>query len=165
LRAISPRHAQGLTPRTVHTEYSIHRVQHTLSTTYTVYFIIRRLTVSRSQPVFHLSAEHVVHNSLHSHDYELTNELSLSTHRASHPSELLTPDWPPTGTSPISLDCGSKCFSTLAQSHPTTVSLYSHSYSLQVGTITTLKCIPTLPRSRPPRVSADSLVQTLQVYL
>jgi hypothetical protein len=34
----------------------------------TAYCIIRRWTVSRSQPVFHLVADHVILNSLHSHN-------------------------------------------------------------------------------------------------
>ena len=62
------------TSSTAYTEYSIHRVQHTLSTAFTAYYIIPRPSVSRSQPVSHLSADHVVLNSLHSHNYELTNE-------------------------------------------------------------------------------------------
>jgi len=62
------------TPNTAYTEHSLHRVQHTLSTAYAAYCIIPRSTVSRSQPVSHLSADHVVFNSLHWHNYELTNE-------------------------------------------------------------------------------------------
>ena len=62
----------------VNTEYSIHRVQHTPCTAYTEYCIHHvinpRSTVSRSLPVSHLSADHVVLNSLHSHNYKLTNE-------------------------------------------------------------------------------------------
>jgi len=57
-----------------YTDYSIHRLQYSLSTAYTVYCIIPRSTVSCSQPVSHLSADHVVLNSLHSHNYLLTNE-------------------------------------------------------------------------------------------
>jgi len=58
----------------VDTEYVIHQVQHTLSTAYTVYCIISISTVSHSQTLSHLSADHVVLNSLHSHNYEVTNE-------------------------------------------------------------------------------------------
>jgi hypothetical protein len=59
----------------VNIEYSIHRVQHTLSPAYTAYCcIIPRLTVSRSQPVSQLSEDHVVLNSPHAHDYKVTNQ-------------------------------------------------------------------------------------------
>jgi len=61
----------------VNTEYSIHQVQHTPSTAYTKYSIHQvqhhpRSTVSRSQAVSHLSADVVVLNSLHSHNFKLT---------------------------------------------------------------------------------------------
>jgi len=91
---------------TAYTEYSIHWVQHSLSTVYTEYSIhwvlyspstayteycthgvlhtlhnciIPRLNVSRTQPVSHLSAEHILLNSLHSHNYMLTNAESVSS--------------------------------------------------------------------------------------
>jgi len=67
------------TPSTAYTKYSIHRVQHTPSTAYTADCVIPRLNVS--QPVSQLSADYVVLNSLRSHDYESSNELSLSFHR------------------------------------------------------------------------------------
>jgi len=53
---------------------SLQRVEYTLSTAYTEYCIIPRSTVSRSQPVSHLPADHVVLNSLHSHNDKSTNE-------------------------------------------------------------------------------------------
>jgi len=53
---------------------SCHNHELTLSTAYTKYSIIPSSTVSCSQPVFHLSADVVVLNSLHSHNYKLTNE-------------------------------------------------------------------------------------------
>jgi len=46
----------------------------TPSTAYTKYSIIPRLTVSCSQPVSHLSADVIVLNSLHSHNYKWTNQ-------------------------------------------------------------------------------------------
>jgi len=55
--SISPCHNHELTPSTAYTKYSI----------------IPRSTDSRSQPVSHLSADDVL-NSLHSHNYKLTNE-------------------------------------------------------------------------------------------
>jgi len=73
----------------VNTLYSTHWVQHTLSTTYTAYCIIPRSTDSRSQPVSQLSADRNVLNSLHSHNYELTNEWSLSLNRTHLPSYRL----------------------------------------------------------------------------
>jgi len=60
-------------------------------TAYTAYCIMPTPTVSRSQPVSHLLADHVVLNSLHSHHYELSNEYSLSSRRA-FPPELLPQD-------------------------------------------------------------------------
>jgi hypothetical protein len=50
-------------------EYSIGQILDILSTTYTMYCIIPRWMVSRSQPVSHLSANNLVLNSLHSHNY------------------------------------------------------------------------------------------------
>jgi len=63
MHSISPCHNQQLTPK-----YSMHGVQHTLSTAYTVYCIILRSTISHSQPVSHPSADHLVLSSLHSHN-------------------------------------------------------------------------------------------------
>jgi len=67
------------TPSTAYTECSIHRLQHTPSLAYSMYcihhvLIIRRSTVPHSQPVSELSANLVGLNSLHSHNYKLTNE-------------------------------------------------------------------------------------------
>jgi hypothetical protein len=53
---------------------SYHPVQHTLSSVNTKYSIIRRSTVSRSQPVPHLSADHLVLNSLPAYSNKVTNE-------------------------------------------------------------------------------------------
>jgi len=58
---------------------SENNVQHPLSTPYAEYCIHcvlhhPRSTVSHSQPVSHFSADHIVHNSLHSHNYKLRNE-------------------------------------------------------------------------------------------
>jgi len=154
------------TPSTAYTEYNIHRVTHTLSTTYTAYCIIPRSTVSRSQPVSHLWADHVVLNSLHSHNYELTNEYySVSSRHTSLPPKLPPPDWPPASTPPISLNHGSKCISKLARLQPPSVSRNLHDYCLQVRTIMASKCISLLARSRLPSASPDSLNHSLQVYL
>jgi len=69
--SISPWHDHELTPSTAYTEYSIHRVQHTLST-----------------------ALKDCLSSLRSHDYELTPECSFSFRRAS------IHDRPPSASSP-----------------------------------------------------------------
>jgi hypothetical protein len=61
-------------PTRAYTKYSIHQVKHTVSIASTAYCIIPRSAVSCSQPVSHLSADHVVHNSLHSHNHESTDE-------------------------------------------------------------------------------------------
>ena len=133
------------------------------------------MTVSRSQPVSYLSADHVVLNSLHCYNYELTNEYSLSSHRASLPnyrlhvllqSRSITDSkcisklarLQPPSVSPTSHDSGlhvrmitaSKCISNLTPSQPPRVSLNSHDYGLQVRTITAYKCISKLARLRPP---------------
>jgi len=120
------------TPSTAYTEYSIHRVQHTLSTTYTAYRFIRRSNIPHSQPVSHLSANHVVLNSPHSPTYELTNEWCFNFCAASLPPDLQPPDRPPPCTLSISLDHG-------LQVHPHTRS------------ITATKCISELARLPPPR--------------
>jgi len=79
------------TPSAAYPAYSIHRVQHTPSTVYTEYCTHRILHHPMIEcpllpPISHLSADNVVCNSLHSHNYELTNEYSLSSHRASLPN-------------------------------------------------------------------------------
>jgi len=119
--SISPCHNHEITPSTAYTKYSI----------------IPRSTDSRSQPVSHLSAD-VVLNSLHSHNYKLTNESSLSCRRVSLP--------PPPSIPPISLD------------HSLQVHLRSRS-------VTASQCISKLDRSRPPSASPRSLHLSLQVHL
>jgi hypothetical protein len=149
-------------------EYSIHKVLHTLSTAYTAYCIILRSTVSRSQTVSHLSANHVVLKSLHSHNYQLTNAQSLSSCRASLPNYRLQIDrlLVLLQSRPI---MASKCMCKLVQSRPPSVSLNSQDYGLQVHlqtrSITAFKCISKLVRLRPPSVSPNLLDYSLQVYL
>jgi len=67
-------HRVQYTPSTAYTEYCIHCVLHTPRTAYTGYCIISKSTVSRSQPLSHLSADHGVLNSLHSHNHEVTKD-------------------------------------------------------------------------------------------
>jgi len=79
----------------VNTKYSIHQVQHTPSTAYTEYYIHRvlhhpkinslLLPVSLSSPISYLSVDLIVLSSLHSHNYELTNEYSRSSRGACNP--------------------------------------------------------------------------------
>jgi hypothetical protein len=76
-------HLVQCTPRTAYINYSIHQLQHTLSTTYIVYSIISWSTLFHSQPVPHLLAVHAVLNSLHSHNYMLTNAYIPSSCRTS----------------------------------------------------------------------------------
>jgi len=80
--------------------------------------MIPRSTVARSQPDSHLSAD-VVLNSLHLHNYKLTNEYSLSCHRASLQIDRLQ----------VLLQSRSiiacKCISKLAWSQPQSASLSS----------------------------------------
>ena len=177
---------------TSYTEYSVYRVQYSWSTTYTAYCIIRWLTVSSSQPVFDLSADHIVLNSLHHHYYETFNEQTLSFCSASLPNyhfeidhlqsvlqsgpmmtsrciSTLTWSYPPTVSLtlyPCSLQVGtiksSKCSCKLAPSHPSSESLNSHDHSHQVSTTTASKCISQLAWSQPPSVSLESHDSVLQ---
>jgi len=148
----------------VNTEYSIHRVQHTLSTAYTTYRIIPTLTVSRSQPVSHLLADHVVLNSLHSHYYEWTNKLSLSSRRASllnrnlqiHSFQVLLQSH---------LMMASKCISKLTWSRPRSACPTSHDHCLQVYLQTRTITGSKFARSPPPSASPNSLDHSVQVYL
>ena len=105
---IMSQHQVQHTPSTAYTEYSVHQVQHTASTAYSeysilqvkhtlctaynAYCIIPKSTVSRYHPVTHLSADHVVLNSLHSHNHKLTNDQSLSSCHTSLPTYLLQTD-------------------------------------------------------------------------
>jgi len=69
--SISACHDHELTPSTAYTEYCIHRVLHTLSTASSEDW----MSPAPSQSLIsHLSADLVVLNSLHSHNYELTIE-------------------------------------------------------------------------------------------
>ena len=150
---MSPSHDQVLTPSTANTEFGIHWVQHTLSTAYTTYCIIPRSTVSHSQPVSHLSADHVLLNFLHSHNYKLTNEYSLSSHHTSLPNYRLQIDHLQVLLQSRSI-MASKCISRLHRSQPTSVSPFSLDCSLKVCTIMASKCI-----------SANSLDCSLQVHI
>jgi len=134
---------------------------------YTVYCIISRSTVSRTQPVFHLSADHVVLNSLDSHNYKLTSEYSVSSHCASLPNHRLQIDLLQVLLQSRSITA-SKCISKLAQSEPPsgiskharlrppTASPNSHNYGLQVPMFTASKCISHRAQSQPPSTSLRS---------
>jgi len=160
LLSISPCHNQELTPSTAYTKYRIHWAQNTPSTAYTAYCIIPRSTVSHSQPVPQLSADHVFLNSLNSHNYKLTNEYSLRSLRASLPNYCLQIDCLLVLLESRSI-MASKCISKLARSQPLGVSLFSHDHGLHVCTITAAKCISTLAWSRSP----NSLHRGLQGHL
>jgi len=115
-----PCHDHELTPSILHTEYSIHRVQHSPSTAYTEYSIhqvqhtpstayteysIHRVQHTPSTAYTEYSIHRVQHtpstastqdclSSLHSHDYKLTPGYSFSFWRAS------LHDRPPSASSP-----------------------------------------------------------------
>jgi len=77
---------------------SIHRVLHTPSTAYTEYCIHRVLHHPKIDCLLppassHLSADPVVLNALHSQDFELPNELSLSCRCTSLPIYRLEIDY------------------------------------------------------------------------
>ena len=151
---MSPCHDHELTPSTVCTKYSIHRVQYTPGTVYTQYYIHwvvhtpitassqDRLSTAPSLSLLsHLSVGLVALVSVLSHNYKLTYQLSLSSHRASFAIfhlwidnlQLLLQSW---------LIMASKCVTKLAQSGTPS----SHHHRLQ-------------------RSSPNSLVHNLQVHL
>jgi len=98
--SISPCHNRELKPSTAYTKYSI----------------IPRPTVSHSQPVSPLPAD-VILNSLHSHNYKLTNQYGLSCCCASLQIDSL--EVLPQSRSNISC----KCIFKLARSQPQSASL------------------------------------------
>ena len=115
-----------------------------------MYCIIPRSTISHSQPVSHLLADHVALNSLNFDNYELTNEYSLSSHHASLPNYRLEIDRLEVLVQ-SRLIMASKCISKLARSKPSSVSPNSHDYGLQVCRITATKSISKLAHVRPRR--------------
>jgi len=169
----------------VNTEYSIHRVQHSLSTAYTAYCIISRSTVSRSQPVSSVGRPCCTQFSTFAQLWvnqwiESPLPSRLRSRRASLPN-LPPTDWPPPSTPPISLDHGlqvhlqtrsitaSKCISKPARSRPPSASPNSldHGFQLHLQTrsIAACKCISKLAPSRLPIASPNSLNHGLQVHL
>jgi hypothetical protein len=138
---------------------SAHRVWHTLNTAYIEYCFIPRSTVSDSQPVSHLLADHVVLNSLHGHNCKLTNKYTLSSCRTSLPNchlKILL-HFP---SIPVS-----SCLWKHSWSQSPSVSLNSHDCSNPVLTILAYKCISKLARSQPPSVSPNSLDPNLRVNI
>jgi len=136
----------------VNTKYSIHRAQRTPSTAYTTYCIIPTSTVSRSQPVFHIPADPVVLNCVHSHNCELTNEWSLSSRHTSLPNYHPQIDSLQILLQPRSI-MASKWISKFALSRPPSASLNLLKQCLQVYlrtiSITASKCISKLTPLRP----------------
>jgi len=139
--SISPWHDHELTPSTAYTEYSIHRVQHTLST-----------------------ALKDCLSSLHSHDYKLTPECSFSFRRAS------IHDRPPSASSPwelkgkVTLSHSHGCELTNwgnTVSAPGAPSIDRRQVLVQYRSITAFKWISKLARLRPP----SSHDHGLQVHL
>jgi len=142
--SISPWHDQELTPSTAYTEYSIHRVQHTLSTSLKDWV-----------------------SSLHSHDYELTPECSFSFRCPS------IHDRPPSASSPwelkgeVTLSHSPSCELTNwwnTVSAPGAPSIDRLQVLVQSHLITPSKCISKLPRILPPSASLNSLDHSLQVH-
>ena len=113
-----------------------------------MYCIIPRSTVSRIQPVSPFSADHVVVNSLHSINYNLTMEYSFGSRRTSMPNYRLhidrlqvlfqSPSIMTFNSSPISLNHSLQVYlqtnlistSKLARSRPQSASQCSHNYCL-----------------------------------
>jgi len=145
--SISPCHDHEFTPT----------VQHTRRTTYNGYCIIPRLTVSPTQPVSHLVLSHIVLKSLHSNEYKLTDECSLSSRHATLPIYLLK----------VHHQCrsiiDSMCISKPTQLCPPS----SHDHSLEVYpntcSIMASQCVPNLAQSQPLSASPNSIWHPLQV--
>jgi len=135
-------------PNTAYTEYCIHRVLHTLSTTYTEYYIIPKFTVFHSQAVSHLSSlggpcctKLSIFPQLQVNQWIESQLPSGLPPNPLHPDRPL-PHWPPPSTPLISIDHGlqvhlqtcsitaSKYISKLAQSRPTRISLTSRDYDV-----------------------------------
>jgi len=149
------------TPSTTYPKYSIHQVQHTLSMAYTVHCIISRSSVSRCPPVSHLLADHVVHDSLHSHIYKLTKEYRLSSHCPSLLNYLLQIERLQ-GLLQSRLMMACRCISNLAQSQPSNVSRNLQNYILQFRMTMVSKCISKLAWSQHTSVSPISFNSGLQ---
>jgi len=138
------------TPSTAYTMYSIHQVQHTPSAAYTKCSIHQvqldpaidclPLPASLSFLIPHLLAAHVAFSSLHSYDYELTNDQSSCTCPASVLMYHLQIGHPAVCLHYCSITT-TKCISQFTWSRPPTVSPNSPDHSLQVCTIVALKCI------------------------
>jgi len=149
------------TPSTAYNKHSIYSVLHTLNTAYTVYCTMQRSTVSCSQTVSHLSADYLLLNSSHSHNYRLTNEWSLR----SHPGSLLNYQLPMDRHQVLLHSCSimtSKCISKLNCSQPASISPKWLNYSLHVRKMAASKRITKLAQSRPPCVSLTALNYSLQ---
>ena len=117
--SFSPWHDHELTPSTAYTEYSIHQLQHTPSTASSD----DQLSPTPRQS--HRWADIIVSNSLHSHNYEFTNELSLSSCRASFLIQRLQ-------VLLQSQSLASECIPKLARLRPPSASLSSLYHRLQV---------------------------------
>jgi len=185
---IKTEHRVQHTPSTAYTEYSIHRVQQTMSTAYTAYCVIPRSTVSCSQPVSHLLADHVC-TQFSTFPQLWVNQWIESQLPLRLPPELPSPDWPPPdwppldwpppSTPPISLDHGlqvhlrtrsiaaSKSISKLARLLPPSASLNLLDYGLQVHhpirSITVSKWISNLAWIWPPCSHHHCLQVHLQI--
>ena len=130
-------------------------MQHPLSTVYTAYCIIPPLTVSHSQQVSHLSADHVAFNSLHPNNYESTNKSSLSTRRTSLPNYCLQILRLQVLLQSHSI-MASRRISKLARSRPPSAS--------QHRLITASMCISKLTQFRHPRLHDHGLAVHLQTH-
>jgi len=107
-------------------------------------------------------------NSVHSHNYELTNEYSPSSHHASLPNYYLQIDRLQVLLETRSM-MASKCISKLTRSRPPGVSPDLLDCSLQVPphthSITASKCTSRLAWLRPASASPNSLDPGLQMVL
>jgi len=154
----------------VNTEYSIHRVQHTLGTAYTKYcihWVLHHRIISCPQPPASLSARSGPCWTQFSTFPQLWicqwNESQPASHMPPDlpppdslaldwlppdwpPSHQLPPDQPPPCTPPIVIDHGLKIW-------------------LLTRSITASNCISEFTRSQPPRASPNSVKHDLPVHL
>jgi len=164
-----------------YTEYSIHWVQHTLSTAYTEYGIHRILRHPMINclllPASLSSRCRSCRTQLFIFPQLQVNQWIESQLPARLPTDLLAPEWPPRSTPPFLDDhvlqkhlwsrsiTASKRISKHARLGP--LSLYHDGLQvhLQTGAIMASKFISKLAQSQPPSASSDSLDQSLQEYL
>jgi len=133
---------------TAYTEYSIHRVLHTLRNAYTAYCIIPRSTIFRSQQVSSPGRHCCTHFS--TFPPSRVNQWMKSQLPLRLPPELPPPDCSPLRAPPISLNHG-------LQVHLQSRSITANKRISEVNRSSVSKCISKVARARPPCAPPSSL--------